>query len=128
MFNPQGRGWLQYYGRYYRSALYPIMRQLDRSLARWAYRKDKKLRGHKRGRRTGSHGFPGGTQGCVPTGRWACGGAHSGSRMSGDVHVRFCEGVGVRLPRATHLSYSTIPGKAYNDVKRLSRNGSKAWD
>ena len=22
--------------------------------------------------------------------------------MSGDVHVRFCEGVGVRLPRATH--------------------------
>jgi len=36
MFNPQVRGWLQYYGRYYRSALYPIMRQLDRSLARWA--------------------------------------------------------------------------------------------
>jgi len=48
MFNPQVRGWLQYYGRYYRSALYPIMRQLDRSLARWAYRKYKKLRGHKR--------------------------------------------------------------------------------
>ena len=23
--------------------------------------------------------------------------------MSGDVHVRFCEGAGVRLPRATHL-------------------------
>jgi len=23
--------------------------------------------------------------------------------MSGDVHVRFCEGMGVRLPRATHL-------------------------
>jgi RNA-directed DNA polymerase len=48
MFNLQVRGWLQYYGRYYRSALYPIMRQLDRSLARWAYRKYKKLRGHKR--------------------------------------------------------------------------------
>ncbi len=48
MFNPQIRGWLQYYGRYYRSALYPMMRQLDRSLARWAYRKYKKLRGHKR--------------------------------------------------------------------------------
>jgi RNA-directed DNA polymerase len=48
MFNPKGRGGLQYYGRSYRSALYPIMRQLDRSLARWAYRKYKKLRGHKR--------------------------------------------------------------------------------
>lgn len=48
MFNPKVRGWLQYYGRYYRSALYPIMRQLDRSLARWAYRKYKTLRGHLR--------------------------------------------------------------------------------
>ena len=48
MFNPITRGWLQYYGRYYRSALYPLMRQLDRSLARWAYRKYKKLRGHLR--------------------------------------------------------------------------------
>ena len=48
MFNPKIRGWLQYYGRYYRSALYPAMRQLDRSLARWAYRKYKKLRGHLR--------------------------------------------------------------------------------
>jgi hypothetical protein len=32
-FNPKIQGWLQYYGRYYRSALYPYMRQLDRSLA-----------------------------------------------------------------------------------------------
>jgi RNA-directed DNA polymerase len=48
MFNPIIRGWLQYYGRFYRSALYPPMKQLDRSLARWAYRKYKKLRGHMR--------------------------------------------------------------------------------
>jgi RNA-directed DNA polymerase len=48
MFNPKVRGWLQYYGRYYRSARYPIMRQLDRSLGRWACRKYKKLHGHLR--------------------------------------------------------------------------------
>jgi RNA-directed DNA polymerase len=48
MFNPKIRGWLQYYGQYYRSALYPYMRQLDRSLAQWAHRKYKKLRGHLR--------------------------------------------------------------------------------
>jgi RNA-directed DNA polymerase len=48
IYNPKVRGWLQYYGRFYRSALYPPMRQLDRSLARWAYRKYKKLRGHLR--------------------------------------------------------------------------------
>ena len=28
-----------------------------------------------------------------------------GSRMSGDVHVRFCERLGVKVPRATHLEY-----------------------
>src|SRR5438094_6940979 len=36
------------YGRYYPSALYPTMRQLDRDLALWAKRKYRKLRGHLR--------------------------------------------------------------------------------
>ncbi len=48
MFNPIIRGWIQYYGRYYRSALYPTMRELDRDLALWAKRKYKKLRYHLR--------------------------------------------------------------------------------
>jgi RNA-directed DNA polymerase len=48
MFNPIIRGWLQYYGRFYRSALYPTMRGLDRDLALWAKRKYKKLRHHLR--------------------------------------------------------------------------------
>jgi RNA-directed DNA polymerase len=48
MFNPTVRGWVQYYGRYYRSMLYPVFRQLDRSLVRWACRKYKKLRSRHR--------------------------------------------------------------------------------
>jgi hypothetical protein len=48
MFNPMIRGWLQSYGRYYRSALYPTMRELDRDLVLWAKRKYKKLRSHLR--------------------------------------------------------------------------------
>jgi RNA-directed DNA polymerase len=48
MFNPTIRGWVQYYGKYYRSMLYPILRPLDRILVRWACRKYKKLRGHHR--------------------------------------------------------------------------------
>ena len=48
MFNPIIRGWLQYYGRYYRTALFPTWRGLDRDLALWAKRKYKKLRHHHR--------------------------------------------------------------------------------
>jgi RNA-directed DNA polymerase len=48
MFNPVLHGWINYYGSYYKSALYPILRQLDRALTRWAMRKFKKLRGHQR--------------------------------------------------------------------------------
>ncbi len=48
MFNPIIRGWVQYYGKYYRSMLYPVFRPLDRTLVRWACRKYKKLQGHQR--------------------------------------------------------------------------------
>jgi RNA-directed DNA polymerase len=47
-YNAKIRGWIQYYGRYYRSALYSVMKQLDRTLARWAMKKYKKLRRHRR--------------------------------------------------------------------------------
>jgi RNA-directed DNA polymerase len=44
--NPVVRGWLNYYGRYRKSALYPILRQIEHALFRWAMRKYKKLRGY----------------------------------------------------------------------------------
>jgi RNA-directed DNA polymerase len=48
MLNPVIRGWVNYYGKYYKSALYPIFNQLNMSLIRWAMRKYKKLRGRQR--------------------------------------------------------------------------------
>jgi RNA-directed DNA polymerase len=48
LYNPIIRGWFQYYGRFYRTALHSIMRQLDRELVFWAKRKYKKLRRHPR--------------------------------------------------------------------------------
>ena len=45
--NPIVRGWINYYGRYYESALYPIMEHFNTILVRWARRKFKKLRIHK---------------------------------------------------------------------------------
>lgn len=46
MVNPMVRGWINYYGRYHRSALGPIFHQLDVHLAKWAMRKYK--RRHRR--------------------------------------------------------------------------------
>ena len=48
MFNPIIRGWITYYGRYYKSALYPTLRYLNRRLARWAMAKYKRLKRHRR--------------------------------------------------------------------------------
>jgi RNA-directed DNA polymerase len=48
MYNPIIRGWINYYGSYYKSALYRVFLQLVRSLMKWAMRKYKKLRGHPR--------------------------------------------------------------------------------
>jgi RNA-directed DNA polymerase len=48
MFNPVLRGWANYYGRFYKSALYPTFQHFDRILVRWAVRKYKRLQGHHR--------------------------------------------------------------------------------
>lgn len=48
MFNPIIQGWINYYGRYYKSALYPTLQCLERRLIMWATRKYKRLRNHRR--------------------------------------------------------------------------------
>ena len=45
--NPLLRGWMEYYGRYNPSALYPVFRQVNRTLVAWAMRKYKHLAGHR---------------------------------------------------------------------------------
>ena len=45
--NPMLSGWLAYYGRFYRSALYSVFRHFNKALVRWARRKYKPLRNHK---------------------------------------------------------------------------------
>lgn len=48
MFNAKLQGYINYYGRFYKSALYPLFQSLNRRLSHWASRKFKKLRRHKR--------------------------------------------------------------------------------
>jgi len=47
MFNAKIRGWITYYGAYYKSAMYSVFRQLNRCLVRWAQQKYRKHR-HQR--------------------------------------------------------------------------------
>ncbi len=43
--NPQVRGWINYYGVFYHSELFSLMRRIDEHLVRWAMHKLKRLRG-----------------------------------------------------------------------------------
>jgi len=42
--NPQVRGWINYYGAFYRSTLYSLAARIDEHLVRWAMQKFKRLR------------------------------------------------------------------------------------
>ncbi|MFC0437715.1 group II intron reverse transcriptase/maturase [Kutzneria buriramensis] len=46
--NPVVAGWMNYYGRFYRSQLYPVLRRINTYLMRWARKKYKRLRSFKR--------------------------------------------------------------------------------
>jgi hypothetical protein len=51
MFNPSIRGWIGYYGHFYKSVLYPTLRRIDAHLIRWVQRKFKRFRQQPRGAR-----------------------------------------------------------------------------
>lgn len=46
--NPIVAGWMRYFGRFYRSELYPLLRRINSYLMRWARQKYKRLAGFKR--------------------------------------------------------------------------------
>jgi RNA-directed DNA polymerase len=46
--NPIVRGWMQYYGAFYRTALHPLLRRINAYLMRWIRKKFKRLRTFKK--------------------------------------------------------------------------------
>ena len=48
LINPVVRGWMNYYGRYYRSKCVLVLRQINRVLAAWVQRKYKRFRRRER--------------------------------------------------------------------------------
>jgi RNA-directed DNA polymerase len=49
--NPVVTGWMNYYGRYYRTALNGLLQRINTYLVRWARRKYKRLRSYKKARK-----------------------------------------------------------------------------
>jgi hypothetical protein len=104
MFNPIVQGWINYYGRFYKS-LYPVLGRINEYLIRWAMRKYKRLRGH----RTRAVEWLAGVARREPNlfAHWRFGvrpdGWTVGAPVSGDVHAGFYESREVRSLPATHL-------------------------
>jgi RNA-directed DNA polymerase len=48
MLNPIVAGWMDYYGRFHRSQLYPLLQRVNTYLTRWARNKYKRLRRYRR--------------------------------------------------------------------------------
>jgi len=48
MFASKLHGWINYYGRFFRSRLYNVFRTLDHAIVRWACRKYRRLRNRRR--------------------------------------------------------------------------------
>jgi RNA-directed DNA polymerase len=47
LYNPVLRGWMEYFGRYCSSEMYPALRHVNLAFVSWAMRKYRRLRGHK---------------------------------------------------------------------------------
>jgi group II intron maturase len=101
--NPIVRGWMNYYGAFYPSALYTLLARINAYLLRWLRKKHKRLRddaSHKT-RGTGRYGNG---RGSSPIGPGSPGSPPSGdqndkSRVTRDCYARFRESRGLRCPR-----------------------------
>lgn len=47
MSNASIRGWINYFGKIYKSQLHPVLRHMNDALVKWVRRKYKKLEKHK---------------------------------------------------------------------------------
>ncbi|HSJ60437.1 MAG TPA: group II intron maturase-specific domain-containing protein [Jiangellaceae bacterium] len=55
MINPVVRGWMHYYGAFYRSALSALLARINTYLVRWSRRKYKRLRARRKARAAWEH-------------------------------------------------------------------------
>ena len=122
MVNAHIRGWINYYGRFYPSALYPTLRPIDVFLARWADRKFKSLRRHKtRAVSTGCNASRAARPACSLIGPCSLDAAEQWEPMTRECPVRLCESAGAKLPRATRLSSQDLRPHGLSLARRRRR-------
>jgi len=124
MFGPILRGWANYYGRFYPTALKPLWRQVNDYLCAGCG-------GNTRPWRAASRVLPGHWAAllkphrvhlCIGSGDFSPR-LGDGSRMSREVHVRFCEGLGLQYPGL--LTRSDWKGRAF--VSGRTKSSRPAW-
>ena len=121
--NPIVRGWMTYWGRFYRTEMDPLLKRINTYLMRWARKKYKRLRGFKRLKAW----WEGVTQRDPDLfAHWAW--THVSTRLdgksgvTGDCYARFRGSPGLRCPRATrHLGEQGFDFLGFN----VRRYGSK---
>jgi hypothetical protein len=103
--NPVVRGWLNYYGRCYRSTCIQVLRHFNEALGQWARWKVQVVQNAENERRCTGWGASGdGTPNCLSCGNKACDRRLGGkSRMTRECHVRIRECGGVQFLSATRL-------------------------
>ena len=116
--NPIVRGWMQYYGAYYRTVLDPLLACINAYLMRWIRRNINDCALSRRPWPAGN-ASPASNHGCLPTGH---GRPHPGdqddkSPVTGDCHAGIRGSRGVKLPPATRQP-PRLPGEPR--VLRLS--------
>lgn len=102
--NPIVKGWINYYGKFYKSKLKDFMHTLNVKLAKWARRKYKSLRVSDNKAMNWLYKVSQESPNLLA--HWTIGsrptnGNNNKSRMTGDRHVRFCENIGAAMPGFT---------------------------
>ena len=103
--NPKVAGWMHYYGRFYRSAMYPLLIRVSTYLRRWAGKKYRHLRSFRRFQRW--------WEGLLIREprlfvhwqwvRWERDQADEKSPVTGDCHAGICGSRGLQCPRPPAL-------------------------
>ncbi|MFC5168457.1 group II intron maturase-specific domain-containing protein [Nonomuraea angiospora] len=84
------RGWMQYYGAFYRSVLHPLLQRINVYLMRWIRKKYRRLRGFKKAKTCwegNHHPLPPAVR-ALALDLWFLGTRGDKSRVTGDRHAR----------------------------------------